>query len=109
MVKTKITVSVEREVVDNAKLALLKERRTLNDYIENSLRSLSVREFLNDICTGLNLDCGYTSSEDVERMRPDLTGKIYSENILREIRNERNSRLSLCQHPYKEVRKGRKQ
>ena len=94
MVKTKITVSVEREVVDNAKLALLKERRTLNDYIENSLRSLSVREFLNDICTGLNLDCGYTSSEDVERIRPDLTGKIYSENILREMRNERNSRLS---------------
>ncbi len=99
MVKTKITVTVDRQVVDNAKLALLKERRTLSDFIENSLRSLSVTEFLNNICTELNLDCGYTSSEDVERMRPDLTGKIYSENILREIRNERNSRLSLCQHP----------
>ena len=94
MVKTKITVSVERQVVDNAKLALLKERRTLSDYIENSLRSLSVSEFLNEICKELNLDCGYTSSEDVERMRPDLTGKIYSENILREMRNERSSRLS---------------
>ena len=94
MVKTKITVSVERQVVDNAKLALLKERRTLSDYIENSLRSLSVTEVLNDICTELNLDCGYTGSEDVERMRPDLKGKVYSENILREMRNKRNSRLS---------------
>ena len=94
MVKTKITVSMDRQVVINAKLALLKKRRTLSDYIENSLRSLSVTEFLNDICTELNLDCGYTSSEDVERMRPDLKGKVYSENILREMRNKRNSRLS---------------
>ena len=94
MVKTKITVSMDRQVVINAKLALLKKRRTLSDYIENSLRSLSVTEFLNDICTELNLDCGYTGSEDVERMRPDLKGKVYSENILREMRNKRNSRLS---------------
>lgn len=93
-VKTKITVSVKREVVDNAKLALLKEKRTLSDYIEDSLRSLSVTEFLNDICKELNLDFRYISNEDVERMRPDMTGKIYSENILREMRNERNSRLS---------------
>ena len=41
MVKTKITVSVEKAVVDSAKLALLKKRRTLSDFIENSLHYLS--------------------------------------------------------------------
>ncbi len=94
MVKTKITVSVEKQVVDNAKLALLKKRRTLSDYIENSLRSLSTSEVLNSICKELNLDCGYISGEDVERKRPDLAGKAYSETIVREMRNGRVSRLS---------------
>ncbi len=94
MVKTKITVSVEKPVVDNAKLALLKKGRTLSDFIEKSLRSLSTSEVLNDLCKELNLDCGYISGEDVERKRPDLTGKAYSEMIVREMRNERISRLS---------------
>ena len=59
MVKTKITVSVEKPVVDNAKLALLKKGRTLSDYIEKSLLSLSTAEILSDLCKELNLDCEY--------------------------------------------------
>ena len=94
MVKTKITVSVEKPVVDNAKLALLKKGRTLSDYIEKSLRSLSTAENLSDLCKELNLDCGYMSGEDIERNRPDLTGRVYSEKEVREMRNERISRLS---------------
>ncbi len=94
MVKTKITVSVEKSVVDNAKLALLKKGKTLSNYIENSLRSLSTSEILDNMCKELNLDCGYISGEDVERKRPDLTGKVYSETAIREMRNERVSRLS---------------
>ncbi|HLH86538.1 MAG TPA: hypothetical protein VKU79_06730 [Thermoplasmataceae archaeon] len=93
MVKTKITVSVEKPVVDNAKLALLKKGSTLSDYIEKSLRSLSTAEILSDLCIELNLDCKYISGEDVERNRPDLTGRVYSEKEVREMRNERNSRL----------------
>lgn len=94
MVKTKITVSVEKPVVDNAKLALLKKGRTLSDYIEKSLRSLSTSENLGDLCRELNLDCGYISGEDVEMNRPDLIDKVYSEKEVREMRNERVSRLS---------------
>ncbi len=94
MVKTKITVSVEKPVVDNAKLALLKKGRTLSDFIEKSLRSLSTMEILGDMCRELNLDCRYISMEDVERNRPDLKGKAYSEKEVREMRNERVSRLS---------------
>ncbi len=94
MVKTKITVSVEKPVVDNAKLALLKKGRTLSDYIEKSLRSLSAIEILGDMCMELNLDCGYITGEDVEKNRPNLTGKTDSEKEVREIRNERVSRLS---------------
>ncbi len=94
MVKTKITVSVEKPVVDNAKLALLKKGRTLSDYIEKSLRSLSTSEILDDMCKELNLNCGYISGEDVEKNRPDLTGRVYSETEVREMRNERASRLS---------------
>ena len=41
MVKTKITVSIEKPVVDNAKLALLKKGKTMSDYIERTLRALS--------------------------------------------------------------------
>ncbi len=41
MVKSKITVSIDKSVIENAKLALLKKRWTLSDYIEKSLRSLS--------------------------------------------------------------------
>ena len=94
MVKIKITVSVEKPVVDNAKLALLKKGKTLSYYIEKSLRSLSTMEILGDLCRELNLDCGYISGEDVERNRPDLTGRVHSEKEVREMRNERISRLS---------------
>ena len=94
MVKTKITVSVEKPVVDNAKLALLKKGKTLSYFIEKSLRSLSTMEILSDLCRELNLDCAYISGEDVERNRPDLTGRVYSEKEIREMRNEHVSRLS---------------
>ncbi len=94
MVKTKITVSVEKPVVDNAKLALLKKGRTLSEYIEKSLRSLSTTEILVDLCSELNLDCGYINGEDVERNRPDLTGRMNSEKEVRKMRNERTSHLS---------------
>ena len=94
MVKTKITVSVEKPVVDNAKLALLKKGRTLSDYIEKSLRSLFTMVILGDLCRELNLDCGYISGEDVERNRPDLARSVYSEKEVREMRNERVSRPS---------------
>ena len=94
MVKTKITVSVEKAVVKNAKLALLKKGRTLSDYIEKSLRSLSTDKILSDLCKEINLDCGYMSGEDVERNRPNLTGRVNSEKEVREMGNGRNSRLS---------------
>ncbi|QRF75540.1 hypothetical protein Thermo_01043 [Thermoplasmatales archaeon] len=94
MVKTKITVSVEKPVVENAKLVLLKKGRTLSDYIEKSLRSLSTMDILIDLCSELNLDCGYFSGEDVEMNRPDLTGRVYSEKEVREVRNERVTHLS---------------
>ncbi|MHB1441014.1 MAG: DUF6364 family protein [Cuniculiplasma sp.] len=94
MVKTKITVSVEKPVVDNAKIALLKKGRTLSDYIEKSLRSLSTSEILDDLCEELKLNCQYISGEDVEKYRPDLRGKVDAETELRQIRNERSSRLS---------------
>ena len=73
---------------------MLKKGRTLSDYIEKSLRSLSVSEFLEGMCKELNLDCGYISGEDVERNRHDLTGKVCSEMEIKELRNERASRLS---------------
>jgi hypothetical protein len=94
MVKTKITVSVEKPVVDNAKLALLKKGRTLSDYVEKSLRSLSTSEILNDMCKELGLNCEYVSGEDVERNRPDLVGKADSETEVRKMRYGRISRLS---------------
>lgn len=94
MAKTKITVSVEKPVVDNAKLALLKKGRTLSDYIETSLRSLSGMEILSGLCRELNLECGYISAENVEMNRPDLTGKAYAEREVKGLRSKRVSRLS---------------
>lgn len=94
MVKAKITVSVEKSVVDNAKLALLKKGRTLSDYIEKSLRSLSTSEILDDMRKELYLGREYISGEDVEKNRPDLTGRVHSEKEVRELRNERDTRLS---------------
>ncbi len=94
MVKTKITVSVEKPVVNNAKVVLLKRGKTLSDYIEKSLRSLSTSEIIEDICNELSLDCRYVSPEDIKKNRPNLTGKVQSETQIREMRNERNSNLS---------------
>ena len=93
MAKTKITVSIEKPVVDNAKLALLKKGKTMSEYIERSLRVLSASEILNDLCEELNLNCKYVTGEEVEKQRPDLTGKVLSEMEVRRMRNERNSRL----------------
>ena len=94
MVKIKMTVSVEKAVVDSAKLALLKKRRTLSDFIENSLHYLSTSEILDDICKELNLHCGYISGEDVERNRTDMVGKADSETEVKKMRHGRISRLS---------------
>lgn len=94
MVKKKITVSIDKPVVDSAKLALLKKGKTMSDYIERTLRSLSTSSILNDICEELNLNCRYVTGEEVERQRPDLTGKVLSEMEVREMRDERSSRLS---------------
>lgn len=94
MVKTKITLSVEKPVVDNAKMSLLKKGRTLSDYVEKSLRSLSTSEVLDSLCKELNVNCGYISGEDVERNRPNLTGKVDSGKEVRKMRDERSSRLS---------------
>ena len=93
MAKTKITVSIEKPVVDNAKLALLKKGKTMSEYIERSLRALSTSEMLNDLCEELNLNCNYIAGEEVKKQRPDLTGKVMSEMEVRGMRNERNSRL----------------
>lgn len=93
MVKKKITVSIEKPVVDNAKLALLKKGKTMSEYIERSLRALSTSEILNDLCKELNLNCKYVAGDEMEKQRPNLTGKVLSEMEVREIRNERNSRL----------------
>ena len=94
MVKTKITVSVEKPVIDRAKLALLKKRRTLSDFIEKSLRSLSTSEILDDLCKELNLHYGYISGGDVERNRPDMVVKADSETEVKKMRHGRISRLS---------------
>ena len=94
MVKTKITVSVEKPVVENAKIALLKKGRTLTDYIEKSLRSLSSSEIIEDMCKELNFNCSYISTEQVEKDRPDLKGKAQSEIEIREVRNARAARVS---------------
>jgi hypothetical protein len=93
MVKKKITVSVDKNVVDTAKIALLKKGRTLSDFIEKSLRSLSTAQTLDDLCRELGLNCKYVGYEEVERKRPDLRGKVASEVEVREIRRERFSRV----------------
>jgi hypothetical protein len=93
MAKTKVTVSVDKLVVDNAKIALFKRGRTLSDFIEKSLRSLSGAQILDGLCEVLSLNCGYVSSEEVERNRPDLRGRTSSEREVRGIRRERLSRL----------------
>jgi hypothetical protein len=93
MVKAKITVSVDKGVVDTAKIALLKRGRTLSDFIEKSLRSLSTAQILDDLCRELKLECEYMSNEEVESKRPDLRGKVASEVEVREIRRERLSRV----------------
>ncbi len=93
MVKSKITVSVDKSVVDTAKIALLKKGRTLSEFIEKSLRSLSTAQILDDLCRELDLNCEYVGYEEVERKRPDLRGKVASEVEVREIRRERVSRV----------------
>ena len=94
MVKTKVTLSIEKPVVDNAKLALLKKGRTMSDYIEKSLRSLSSSEILEDLCKEMELDCEYISGEEIERQRPDFKGKVLAEKEVREMRNGRTTRIS---------------
>ncbi len=94
MVKTKVTLSIEKPVVDNAKLALLKKGRTMSDYIEKSLRSLSSSDILEDLCKEMELDCEYISGEEIERQRPDFKGKVLAEKEVREMRNGRRTRIS---------------
>lgn len=94
MAKTRVTVSIEKTVFDNAKLTLLKRGRTLSDYIETSLRSLSGMEILGGLCRELNLECGYIRPESVEMNRPDLSGKAFAEREVKELRSKRASRSS---------------
>lgn len=89
-----MTVTVDKSVLERAKLALLRRRGTLSDYVDKSLRSLSTSELLGELCRDLGLNCHYISSEEVERNRPDLTGRVDSAMEVRRMHDERSSRIS---------------
>ena len=66
----------DRDSPDHIPFALLKKRQNNERLIERSLRALSTSEILNDLCEDLNLNCKYVTSEQMEKQRPNLTGKV---------------------------------
>ena len=94
MGKTKLTLSVDSDLLKSAKIQLLKKGITLSDYTEEAMRSLVTASIIEDIARTLDIKLSYMSFEDVNSKRVKAPKGQDSASVIREIRDDRADRIS---------------
>lgn len=87
MAKTKLTLSIDRDVVKSAKTHSIKIDSNISTIVEEFLKSIT-GEWVHDLAKKLGVREHYTSYDDVLKDRPS---GLKAEKIIRALRNGRKS------------------
>ena len=94
MSKTKLTLSVDSDLLKAAKIQLLKKGKTLSDYTEESKRSLITTSIVENVAKALNIKLSNMRFEEVTSKRVNLPPGQDSASMIREMRDDRTNRIS---------------
>ncbi|MDE1860527.1 MAG: hypothetical protein KGH72_02300 [Candidatus Micrarchaeota archaeon] len=89
MSKTKLTLSVDKEVIKDAKSQAVLTDSSISDLVEDFLRSVG-RSWVDELRAKLKIQEKFVSYEDVIKRRPKGSS---SERLIRSMRDDRENRL----------------
>ncbi len=85
MSKTKLTLSIDRDIIKEAKAQAILTDSSISDMVENFLRSMG-RSWADSLREGLGIKRRYVSYDDVIKRRPK---GLNAAKLVRAIRDER--------------------
>ncbi len=91
LVKVRVTLSLDKDLVSRVKSRLALEGRSLSELVEDLLSIYDIETFIRDLCRGLGLDCRYSSPQEITSGR---ARGLRAEDIVREARYGREEHLS---------------
>jgi hypothetical protein len=91
MGKTKVTLSVDEELLRESKAYLAEKNLTVSGTLEKALSELAVSVFVGKVAASIEKKLDYVGYDQVPRKRPK--GKDAAK-VIREIRGERASAIS---------------
>ncbi len=89
MAKTKLTLSIDKDVIKEAKSQAILTDSNISNLVENFLKSVG-RSWIDELRSKLDIKEKYVSYEDVIKGRPKGS---FSERIIRSMRDGRANRL----------------
>ena len=91
MTKTKVTLSIDKQVVSQAKVALAKKGENMSEEVERFLESLSGSGDMDKMLSVLGIQRRRVGSEEIEKLRPKGSDAA---KAVREMRNARKESIS---------------
>ena len=91
MGKTKVTLSVDEELLRESKAYLAEKKLTVSGTLEKALSEMAVSGFVEKVAANVGVKLGYVGYDQVPKKRPK--GKDAAK-IIRETRGERASAIS---------------
>ena len=94
MTKTKLTLSVDSELLKSAKIQLLRRGKSLSEFTEESMQSLVSLNIISEVAKKLGFSIGYRSFDEVSLKIQKIPAGLDSSTTIREMRDDRKNRLS---------------
>jgi hypothetical protein len=91
MVKTKLTLSIDKKIIKDAKIQALDKDVSISDIVEEFLKSVGY-SWVEELMLKIGIKERYVSYEDVIRRRPRGSGNS-STDIIRRLRDERETHV----------------
>ncbi len=91
--KKKLTLSIDENVIKNAKSILALENKTLSEIVENDLKLLSLKYEIEKCMKENNIEF-ISINDDYIRKNREKMKKTNSMDIIKEMRNDYDERLS---------------
>ena len=91
MTKTKVTLSIDKQVVSQAKVALAKKGENMSEEVERFLEALSGSGDMDKMLGVLGIQRRRVGSEEIEKSRPK---GLDAAEAVREMRNARKESIS---------------
>ncbi len=91
MTKTKVTLSIDKQVASHAKVELAKKGENMSETVERFLEALSSSGDVNKMLGVLGIQRRRVGSEEIEKSRPK---GLDAAEAVREMRNARKESIS---------------